>query len=303
MRDDANPTSAASVDFLVTFTESVSGVDTGDFVLATTGTISGVQVASVSGSGAVYTVSVSTGTGDGTVRLDLSDNDSILGSNSQPLGGAGVGNGSFASGESYLIDKTAPTISVTFPSNGGAYNAAGWTDAVTGTAADAGGAGLAAVEVSLRRGTGNYWDGDGFDSETEVFLAAAGTAAWSLAFPDANFSADGSYTVRAQAADLAGNVTTSSDRVFQYDSTSPPAPVVTGITDDTDTAGDGITRDPTLIVYGTAEAGQQRSGLPQRHEHRHHGGQRIGRLELQQHGDRPAAGQLSIHGPSHGPGR
>ena len=223
VRDDANPTSATSVDFVVTFTENVSGVDTGDFALATTGAISGAQVASVSGSGAVYTVSVSTGTGDGTLRLDLSDNDSILGSSSQPLGGAGAGNGSFTGGETYLIDKTAPTISVTFPSHGGAYNAGGWTDAVTGTAADTGGAGLDAVAVSLRRGAGNYWDGDGFDSATEVFLAASGTAAWSLAFADANFPADGSYTVRARATDLAGNVTTASDAIFQYD-TTPPAP-------------------------------------------------------------------------------
>ncbi len=136
-------------------------------------------------------------------------------------------------------DIAPPTVSLTFPSNGGIYNASGWTDAVTGTAADTGGAGLDVVEVSLRRGTGNYWDGDGFDSATEVFLAASGTADWSLAFADANFPADGSYTVRARAIDLAGNVTKSPDAVFQYDTTPPATGTVTA--PDVDAGGAGQT--------------------------------------------------------------
>ena len=38
------------------------------------------------------------------------------------------------------------------------------------------------------------------------------------------------------------------------DTVDPAAPVVTGITDDTGTPGDGITSDGTLIIGGTAEA-------------------------------------------------
>ncbi|MCL4825114.1 MAG: Ig-like domain-containing protein, partial [Anaerolineales bacterium] len=67
-RADANPTNAASVDFTVTFSESVTNVDTSDFDLTTSG-VTGASVASVSGSGATYTVAVNTGTGNGTIRL------------------------------------------------------------------------------------------------------------------------------------------------------------------------------------------------------------------------------------------
>ncbi len=69
-RADPNPTNAAVVTFTVTFTEAVTGVGVGDFALTVTG-ISGASVTGVSGSGAVYTVTVSTGTGDGTLRLDI----------------------------------------------------------------------------------------------------------------------------------------------------------------------------------------------------------------------------------------
>jgi hypothetical protein len=46
-----NPTTAASVDFIVTFSEAVTGVDPTDFRLSMTGPISGAVVSGVSGSG------------------------------------------------------------------------------------------------------------------------------------------------------------------------------------------------------------------------------------------------------------
>jgi len=70
-RADPNPTSAASVQFIVTFSEVVTGVDAGDFSLTTTGSIAGAGVTGVSGAGSTYTVTVSTGTGSGTLRLDV----------------------------------------------------------------------------------------------------------------------------------------------------------------------------------------------------------------------------------------
>ncbi|MCS6907355.1 MAG: choice-of-anchor Q domain-containing protein, partial [Anaerolineales bacterium] len=70
-RADPNPTSAASVNFTVTFSEAVSGVDASDFSLATTETLSGVSITSVAGTGTTRTVTVNTGTGWGTLRLDL----------------------------------------------------------------------------------------------------------------------------------------------------------------------------------------------------------------------------------------
>ncbi|HMM99089.1 MAG TPA: choice-of-anchor Q domain-containing protein, partial [Anaerolineales bacterium] len=106
-RADANPTNAASVDFTVTFSESVTNVDTSDFDLTTSG-VTGASVASVSGSGATYTVAVNTGTGNGTIRLDVSASSDI-----EDLAGNDLDGLPYTSGEEYTIDKTAPTVSIT----------------------------------------------------------------------------------------------------------------------------------------------------------------------------------------------
>jgi hypothetical protein len=105
-RVNASPTAASSVNFTVTFTEPVTGVDTGDFVLTTSG-LGATSVTTVNGSAsAVYTVTVNTGFGgNGTLRLDVKDNDSILDFNLHPLGDIGVDNGDFTRGESYKITR------------------------------------------------------------------------------------------------------------------------------------------------------------------------------------------------------
>ncbi|MBI3172672.1 MAG: S-layer homology domain-containing protein [Chloroflexi bacterium] len=105
VRTDPNPTNAASVTFTVTFSEDVSGVTLDDFTLAASG-IGDASISTLNGSGAIYTVTVSTGTTNGTLRLDLTDNDSILDLTAMPLGGAGTGNGNFVTGETYNVYKT-----------------------------------------------------------------------------------------------------------------------------------------------------------------------------------------------------
>ena len=79
-----------------------------------------------------YTVTASTGTGDGTIRLNLVDNDSITDQLGNPLAArdAGAGDGSFQGVAAiYTIDKTAPTVSSinranTSPTNAGTVS---WT--------------------------------------------------------------------------------------------------------------------------------------------------------------------------------
>lgn len=61
-----------------------------------------------------YTVSVSTGTGNGTIELDLVDDDSIVDRIGNVLGGTGVGNGN-ATGQVYTIVKN--TVPVALPSS------------------------------------------------------------------------------------------------------------------------------------------------------------------------------------------
>jgi predicted outer membrane repeat protein len=100
---DPNPTNAASVHFLVTFSEPVYGVTSADFGL-TQVRISGAAVSAVSSdSGSTRTVTVSTGTGSGTLRLDVVDRDSILDTANLHLGGDGLGNGNFTGGAAYEL--------------------------------------------------------------------------------------------------------------------------------------------------------------------------------------------------------
>lgn len=99
-----NPSSASSVNFTVTFSESVTGVTLDDFVLTTTEVV-GATITNVSGSGAIYTVTVNTGSRNGTIRLDVLDDNSILNGVGNPLGGGGLGDGNFSLGEVYDIQK------------------------------------------------------------------------------------------------------------------------------------------------------------------------------------------------------
>jgi glucose/arabinose dehydrogenase/PKD repeat protein len=111
-RVGASPTNAASVSWTVTFSETVTGVDAADFALVTTGSVSGAAISSVTGQGSQYSVTASTGSGSGTLGLNVVDNDSIVDTAANPLGGTGAGNGSFTTGQSYTIDKTAPSVTI-----------------------------------------------------------------------------------------------------------------------------------------------------------------------------------------------
>jgi hypothetical protein len=95
---DANPATAASVHFTVTFSKSVSGVDVADFALIKTGDITGESITTVSGSDAAYTVTINTGTGSGTLRLDVPDTASI-----QDLVGNTLTELPYTDGESYSM--------------------------------------------------------------------------------------------------------------------------------------------------------------------------------------------------------
>ncbi len=181
VRAGTNPTNAGSVEFTVAFDESVSGVDPTDFALTTTGDLSGAAIGATVGTGSTYTVSVTTGTGSGTLRLDLVDNDSIVNASGSPLGGSGSGNGSYASGETYSLDKTAPVVSV------------GTTKTTDSTPALAGGVDDAAATVSVQVAGRTYTaqnNGDG---------------TWTLADNTLSELTVGTYDVAVAATDAVGN--------------------------------------------------------------------------------------------------
>jgi len=109
---DPTPTGSSSVSWAVTFSKSVTGVNTADFALVQAGGVSGAAITSVTGSGTAWIVAANTGTGNGTLGLDLADDDSIVDAASNPLGGTGNSNGDF-SGEIYSIVRPAsPTVCV-----------------------------------------------------------------------------------------------------------------------------------------------------------------------------------------------
>ncbi|HXQ36863.1 MAG TPA: hypothetical protein VN843_22825, partial [Anaerolineales bacterium] len=102
---DENPTAEDTINFIVTFSKAVTGVNSSDFTLTISGMTSPSSISAVNGSGTTYTVTVNTGSGDGSIRLNVVDDDSIKDGSNHPLGGTGAGNGNFVSGETYTIDK------------------------------------------------------------------------------------------------------------------------------------------------------------------------------------------------------
>jgi hypothetical protein len=126
-RADSNPTKAGTVNFKVTFSNRVSGVDLvapfEDFRLVSS--IPGAAITDITAaSETTYKIRVNAGTGNGTIRLDIVDNDSITDAAGNPLGGVGAGNGDFTAGETYLINKSITKVKATIFTSQPAFD--GW---------------------------------------------------------------------------------------------------------------------------------------------------------------------------------
>ena len=107
----STPTNASTATFLVTFSESVSGVATGNFGLTTSG-VSGASITGVSGSGNTRTVTVNTGSGDGTIRVNLSSTTPAI---SDIAGNALTA--TYNSGTVLTVNKSIPTVSSIAPTS------------------------------------------------------------------------------------------------------------------------------------------------------------------------------------------
>lgn len=102
-RSASNPTNASSVTWLVSFSETVSGVDAADFSLVRSG-VTGGSITSVSGTGSTRTVTATTGTGDGTLGLNLVPDGTIKDFTNNTLTAS-------STGQLYTMDRTAPALS------------------------------------------------------------------------------------------------------------------------------------------------------------------------------------------------
>jgi len=98
-----------SVDFNVTFSEPVTGVDSSDFAITANG-VADAAVSGVAGSGASYVVTVTYGAGQGTLRLDLVDDGTIYDAVWNTLGETNLvhaaGDGSYSLGTPVEINGT-----------------------------------------------------------------------------------------------------------------------------------------------------------------------------------------------------
>jgi large repetitive protein len=205
--------SASSVQYTVTFSESVTGVDASDFALTATGTASG-NVASVSGSGTTYTVTVDSISGDGTIRLDLNS------------AGTGIQNGSsvgiaagYTSGSTYTLDHTAPAAPSTPDMTGATDTGSSATDNLTyNTAPSFSGTAEAGSTVTL-------YDTDG---TTVLGTTTATGGNWTIS--SSTLSA-GTHQVAAKATDAAGNTSAlSSALAVTIDTTAPTGTALSATT-------------------------------------------------------------------------
>ena len=228
--------SATSVDYTVTFSESVTGVDASDFALTATGTASG-HIAAVNGSGSTYTITVDSLAGDGTLRLDLNASGTgILNGNSVAIGGG------YTAGATYTLDHTAPSVpsAPDLGSDSGSSSSdditAIATPVITGTAESG--------------STVTLYDSDG---TTVLGTTTATGGAWSIT---ASTLADGGHTLTAKATDAAGNVSNASSSLTVTIDTAAAAPgaIALAAAGDSGAVGDGITNVNAPAITGTAEA-------------------------------------------------
>lgn len=210
-RVGTTPTNAASVGFTVTFSEDVTGVDATDFDLDG---IADASITGVTGSGDTYTVTVSTGSSDGTLRLDVLDNDTVIDTASNPL------NGGFTSGQTYTIDRTAPTTTITSGPTGLTKDSAPTFE--FSSEADT------TFECAVLAGTNAPIESDWTDCATDTSGVSTYTALTLT---------DGPYTFWVQATDSAGNTETlPASQAFTVDTIAPITIITSGPTGPTNEA-------------------------------------------------------------------
>jgi hypothetical protein len=181
---------ATEVDFTVTLSESVTGVDAGDFSLTGTGATVG-HIASVTGSGTTYTVKVDGIAGNGTLRLDLNGNNTGITDH------AGNAAGGYSAGTAHTASfNVAPEIG---SNNGGASAAIGIAEGTTRvTTVAATDADHDALTYSITGGA----DAALFQIDANTGVLAL-RAAQHFATP-ADSDHDGRYEVQVGAADSQG---------------------------------------------------------------------------------------------------
>jgi LPXTG-site transpeptidase (sortase) family protein len=109
---NASPTNQASVEFIVTFNEDVTGDVPANLTLVPGGNLTGAAITSITGTGETRIVTVDTGSGDGTLGLNMTNGTGIT-----DIAGNNLNNGNLPFvGEVYTIQKSGPTVTIGAPS-------------------------------------------------------------------------------------------------------------------------------------------------------------------------------------------
>jgi uncharacterized repeat protein (TIGR02059 family) len=236
-----SPTNASTIDYIVTFSEAVTGVTADDFVLSAAGTASG-QITSVTGSGTTYTVSVSNVSGMGTLRLDLK------GSSTGIVDGAAnpVASG-YTSGQTYTIDTDAPATtigSIAISADTGSSN----SDLITRTATQVV---TGTLSAALAGGDKVYGSTNGGTTWTDITASVSGTAiSWVTTLQQ------GDHALQFKVTDAAGNDSPLASRYYTLDTVAPTA-VPSSVAFSADTgasATDLITKTAFQTITGTLSA-------------------------------------------------
>ena len=163
-RVSATPTTAATVDWIVTFSEPVVGVTASNFSLTGTGA-SGASIAAISGTGNTRTVTVNTGD-NGALQLNLAAVGTLTDRAGNPLNLP-----STVAGQSYTVNRVLPVATITCgtPAACGTANPTSdlrlvwnvsFSTPVTGVAANnftLTGTGIAGAQVTSVTGSGTSW--------------------------------------------------------------------------------------------------------------------------------------------------
>ncbi|WP_413490271.1 beta strand repeat-containing protein, partial [Shewanella baltica] len=192
-----SPTAAAtSVNFTVTFSESVTGVSTDDFALGITGTANGTIV-SVSGSGSSFTVTVSGIVGNGTIKVNLNASTNIVD------GAGNAGPVAYTSGAIHTV--AIPTVSDA-PTIGTATAGDGQVSIAFTAPVNNGGSAITGYTVTSNPGNITA-GGNGFTTSPIVVTGLTNGTAYTFTVKATNGVGDSVASVASNSATPKGNQT------------------------------------------------------------------------------------------------
>lgn len=214
-------TNANSVIYNVAFSSNVTGVDSSDFILTTTGTATGTIASITAITAASYDVTVNTISGDGTLRLDVNASGTGIVDESSTAIISG-----FTSGESYTFDNTNPTLtSVTIASNNTKPTLAKTANTITinFTASES----ITSIQTSI--------------AGQSVTTTDLGNNNYSAAYQLISTDTEGVIPFAIQFKDLAGNTgttvsATTDAKTVTFDKTAPTLTAVTFTSNSTNNA-------------------------------------------------------------------